>query len=167
MNLPTCYKTLERHGDYEVRQYNYLLTAKVAVNGPYEAAYRMGSKLLKSYLNGNNYKKLPINHGSFFMLSSRLEGWEVSCILPEELTVLNSPRPVGDDIKFEELVSRNVLVHSFSGRSPYSTVMKKFEKLKLWARESNLSFSKSERIVIYNSSILPFFRKNEIHVDSF
>jgi hypothetical protein len=154
------------HGDYEVRQYNDLVTAKVTVDGPFEAAYIKGSQLLMSYLNGNNYKKQRINHGSFFMLLSCLHGWEVSCILPEQFTLSNSPKPVGDAIEFEELSSRNVLVHKFSGKSAYASVMKKFEKLKNWAQESNLLVSKSERIVIYNNSILPFFRKNEIHVDS-
>lgn len=166
MSIPTMYKTLKMNDSYEIREYNSLLTAKVTVPGPYESAYRKGSKLLMNYLNGNNYKKQRINHCSFYMLVSRLEGWDVSCILPDEFTIATSPRPLGDEIKFEELVSRNVIVHSFTGKSPYSIIMKKIEELKKWAKETDLPLSKSERIVIYNSAILPFFRKNEIHVDS-
>lgn len=165
MKAPAIYQLLKLQDDYEVRHYKFLFTAKVIVPGPFEKAYKIGSKLLLDYLNGNNYKQQKIKHYCFFMMLSHIEGWEVSCMLPEDFSLLSSPRPIGDYINFEELNSRDVVVHRFSGKSTYSTIMKKIENLKNWAKESNLKLSKSERIVIYHSPVLSFIRKNEIQVD--
>ncbi len=72
---------------------------------------------------------------------------------------------MGDKIHFEELKSRKVAVHKFHGKSAYSTMMKKIEDLKFWAKKTNLTIATSTRIVIYGSPI-PFMRKNEIQLDT-
>lgn len=166
MNLPELYKTLKIEDAFEVRQYNNLPLAKVIVTGPFENAYQTGGRILMNYLKGNNYKKININHRSLFMMLPRVEGWEVSCILPEHFTPQSTPRPIGDNIQFEELHPRKVAVHRFRGKSAYATMMRRSEELKTWAEQTNMALSSAARIVIYSSSLLPFLRRNEIHFDS-
>jgi len=166
MRLPKMYQILNKENAFEIRQYNNLPLAKVIVTGPFESAYLTGGSLLMNYLKGNNYKKISIAHRSLFMMVPRVEGWEVSCILPEDFTLKSLPRPIGDNIQFEELHSRKVAVHRFRGKSAYATMMRRSEELKNWAHQTHLTLTSSPRIVIYGPSLLSFLRKNEIHFDS-
>lgn len=166
MSLPILYQTLKMEDPFEVRQYNYHCLAKVVVEGSFEKAYQKGAAQLTTYLSGDNYKKLRMDHRSLFMMRPRVEGWEVSCILPEHFTATSSPRPIGDHIQFEEVHSRQVAVHRFRGKSAYATMMRKMEELKSWAKQTNLNISPSGRIVVYSSSVISFLRRNEIQFDS-
>jgi hypothetical protein len=165
MSLPTNYRILEIQDSFEVREYDNLLAAKVTIPGTFETGYRKGREQLMSYFNGENYKKVKINYSPIYVLSSRVEGWEVSCILPKEFNVLGVPRPIGENIRFEEIKSRHVAVHRFKGKLSYYDLMKKTEELKSWAEEVNLVLSRFERIAVYRSSFFPLIRNNEIQID--
>ena len=107
------YKTIAKEDCFEVREYCDLCIVKVIVQGPFETALREGSDILKNYFDGNNYKKLKINYQSSFMLLSRVDGWEVSCLLPPLYFEQSAPKPIGDQILFEKMNSRKVVVHFF------------------------------------------------------
>lgn len=160
------YKTIAREDCFEVREYCDLCLAKVIVQGPFESAFRLGSDILKKYLNGNNYKKIKIDYQSSFMLLSRVDGWEVSCLLPPLYFEQSAPKPIGEQILFEKMNSRKVVVHYFQGKSAYSTLMKKTEELKQWARKANLELNSNPRMVLPKSSLFSLLQKNEIHFDS-
>jgi len=165
MNFPTLYKTLQSQDHFEVRQYDKLLLAKVTVPGPFEVAYEKGREMLIKYLEGHNYKKQKVGKEYFFMLLSRIDGWEVACILPQGFSAISLSPCLGDTIYFEELKPRKVIVYKFNGKSAYTAMMKKIDDLKFWAKSTNFSFDSRVRIVVYKSFI-PFMRKNEIHLDS-
>ena len=167
MTEENLYKTIAKEDCFEVREYCDLCLVKVIVQGPFETAFREGSDILKKYFDGNNYKKLKINYQSSFTLLSRVDGWEVSCLLPPLYFEQSAPKPIGDQILFEKMNSRKVVVHFFQGKSAYSTLMKKTEELKHWARKTNLKLNSNARVVLAKPTFLSLFRKNEIHFDSF
>jgi len=160
---------------FELRQYPPILIAKVLLSGPFETAYKSGGDILKDYLDGNNYKQVKLaetiapiatpSKATPYMMKSRPEGWEVSCVLPGHLSCETAPRPVEQKIHFEELASRPVAVFKFTGKAPYSFIMKKTEELRSWAKSSDLKLNSTSRIVVYKSGFLPFLRKNEIQLD--
>ena len=160
------YRTITREDCFEVREYYDLCLVKVIVQGPFENAYKMGSDILKNYFDGNNYKKKKINYQSSFMLLSRVDGWEVSCLLPPLYFLQSAPKPIGEQILFEKKISHKVVVHFFQGKSAYSTLMKKTEELKQWARKANLKLNSNARVVLPKPSFFSLLRKNEIHFDS-
>lgn len=161
------FKTLKMENAFELREYSPSVMAKIKVAGPFEAAFKRGSFILADYCLGNNYKKLAIKVKSPFFLTSRPDGWEVSCLLPAQMMKQDVPRPVGDDVIFEELVSRQVAVIKIHGKSHYPSLMRKTEELRSWARESLLKVDPVSRIAIYQSAILPFMRRNEIHFNAY
>ena len=165
MSLSTNYRILEIQDSFEVREYDNLLAAKVMIPGTFETGYRKGREQLMSYFNGENYKKVKIKCSPIYILSSRVEGWEVSCVLPREFNAFEVPRPIGENIRFEEIKSRHVAVHRFKGNLSYYDLMKKTEELKSWAEEVNLVLSRFERIAVHSSSLFSLFRNNEIQID--
>ncbi len=165
MSSPVNYRILEIQDNFEVREYDNLLTAKVVIPGTFETGYRQGREMLMSYFNGENYKKVKIKYCPIYTLSSRVEGWEVSCVLPQEFNFSTVPRPIGENIRLEEIKSRHVAVHRFKGKLSYYDLMKKTEELKSWAQEVNLVLSRFERIAVYSTSFLSLIRNNEIQID--
>lgn len=161
------FKTLKMDQAFELREYNPSVMAKIKVAGPFEAAFKRGSFILADYCFGNNYKKLRLNFKSPFFLTSRPDGWEVSCFLPQEISFKEVPRPIGDELKFEELLIRNVAVIKIPGKSHYPSLMRKTEELRSWAKDSAIKVDPISRIAIYQSAILPFMRRNEIHFNAF
>ncbi len=161
------FKTLKMDNAFELREYNPSVLAKIKVAGPFEAAFKRGSFLLADYCLGNNYKKLSLKVKSPFFLTSRPDGWEVSCFLPAEMSTNEVPRPIGDDVKFEELLARQVAVIKLHGKSHYPSLMRKTEELRSWARQSMLKVDPVSKIAIYQSAILPFMRRNEIHFNAY
>lgn len=166
MKTSPYFLTLKRDQLFEVRQYHPCLMAKVEIQDTFENAFKKGSKLLSEYAFGNNYKKQKLQLASPILLSSRATGWEVSCFLPQGIVYTELPRPLGEEVKLMEVIERKVAVIKFHGKSPYSSIMKKTEELKCWARDSGLPVSKGSKIVLYQSAILPFMRRNEIHFDA-
>ena len=166
MKEESLYITVSKENCFEVREYRDLCLVKVIVQGPFESAYRTGSDILKKYFDGNNYKKKKINCHSSFMLLSRVDGWEVSCLLPSVYFEQTAPKPLGDQIFFEKIISHKVVVHYFQGRSAYSTLIKKTEELKQWAKKTNLKLNSTARVVMSRPSFFSLLRKNEIHFDS-
>lgn len=161
------FKTLKLDNAFELREYHQALVAKVKVPGPFEAALKKGGFLLSDYCLGHNYKKLRMPVRSPYFLSSRPDGWEVSCLLPTDYSSRNAPKPIGDDVSFEELPHRQVAVIRVHGKSHYPFLMRKSEELKMWAKHTLLNLNAHSKIVIYQNSILPFMRRNEIHFDAY
>lgn len=165
--LGYSYQTIKSEDAFELRHYPQLLVAKVLVSGPFEDAYKRGSEILDDYLQGNNYKKEKLQKKVPFKLTSRPDGWEVSCILPPYHSSATAPKPIGESIRFEQVQPKQVAVVSFPGKARYAAMMKKMEELKCWAQESELKVGPSSHIVVYNPTFLSFLRKNEIHLDEF
>ena len=166
MMQENIYITIAKEDCFELREYCDLCLVKVIVQGPFEAAFRTGSDILNRYFDGNNYKKMKIHNKSSFMLLSRVDGWEVSCLLPPLYFSQSAPKPIGDHILFEKIISHRVVVHFFKGKSAYSILMKKTEELKQWARKTNLKLNSNARVVLAKPSLFSLLRKNEIHFDS-
>ena len=160
------FKTLKLENAYELREYQPALVAKVNVAGPFEAAFKKGGFLLSDYCLGQNFKKIRMPIRSPFFLSSRSDGWEVSCWLPPGFGTGDAPKPISDEVKFEELPHRQVAVLKIHGKSHYPFLMRKTEELRLWARTSLIALNPTSKIAIYQSPILPFMRRNEIHFDA-
>lgn len=165
MSEQPLYDIIRLESTFELRQYPPVLIAKVLLAGPFESAYKTGGEILRQYLEGNNYNQSQLPKATPFMLKSTPSGWEVSCLLPTYLTSETAPKAVDHKIEFEELASRPVAVYKFSGKAPYSFIMKKTEELRSWAKYSDLRLSSTSRIVVYKSRFLPFLRKNEIQLD--
>lgn len=165
MNLEKRYKTVKSDSLFEVRNYASLSLAKVLVSGPFERARVNGKALLCNYLSGNNYKKAKINEAISIMMLPHMDGWEVSCVLPEKYLYFDPPRPVGSNIQFEQLHPRTVAVYQFRGRPAYASMMRKSEELRKWASTLEFKFHSSPRIVVYSTSIFSLLRKNEIQID--
>lgn len=161
------FKTLKIENVFELREYFPSVLAKVRVNGPFESAFKAGSCILNDYCLGNNYKKRKLDYKSPFFLSSRPDGWEVSCLLPQDVLFQEIPRPIGENLKFEELPIRHVAVIKITGKSHYPTLMRKTEELRLWAKNTSIKVEAVSKIAIYQSAILPFMRRNEIHFNAF
>ncbi len=163
--LGHSYQTLLSQDAFELRDYPQILVAKVLVAGPFEDAFKRGSEILESYLQGDNYKKEKLQGKIPFRLTSRPDGWEVSCILPPYHTRETAPKPISEKIRFEHLKPRKVAVLRFQGKTRYAGMMKKIEELKCWAKSTEMKMESSSHIVVYTPQYLPFLRRNEIQID--
>lgn len=165
MKGQTLFKTLKTDNNFELRAYHPILLAKVRVPGPFEIAFKKGGALLSEYCQGDNFKQRKMGVSSPYFLSSRSDGWEVSCLLPRGVSSHDVPRPIVEGVSFEELPHRRVAVIRIHGKSHYPYLMRKSEELRQWASEAFIDIHKQSRIAIYQNPLFPFIRRNEVHFD--
>lgn len=157
---------LAAQGPFELRSYQRMVCAKIAVTGSFEEALANGISHLNDFIEGNNFKVDKIlNHGPFFQIH-KVNHWEIGLILPTDMKLGTVPKPINRMIKIEELVPGRVGVLRFKGHTSRENFHRKGEELKKWLNYKGLSAQGPVRISRHDLTLpLPFFRHNEVHMD--
>lgn len=160
------YTLIGCQGPFEMRAYQRMVCAKIAVTGSFEEALAMGINHLNDYTEGNNFKVDRIlNYGPFFQIHQS-NHWEIGLILPPSYKLATAPKPINRMVKIEEINSGRVGVLRFKGHTSRENFHRKGEELKRWITHKGLESSGPVRISRHDLTVpLPFFRHNEVHVD--
>ena len=168
------YDVLKSDGGVEVRCYRPQTQARITVHGEFKEAQKEAFNLLAGYIFGDNHVKEKIQMTTPVLLEQKIEHkkgptkeWTMSFILPQNYLIHNAPNPENNRITIHERPVQLVACVSYAGINneekieEYMGILKKWLKKRPWYIPLN-GFQMAQ---FDGPLTIPFFRKNEIHVE--
>lgn len=171
-------------GPFEVRRYEPMIVATVAVSGTRRSAAGKGFRKLADYIFGANVPPGAGERGSpviqersgrdgtkIDMTAPVLQrpvggqAWTVGFVMPEGFTVDTLPRPTASDVHIEPREAETVAVLRFSGLPTMRRLEAKEGALRMWMENAGLAPAGGPRYAFYDPPwTLPFLRRNEVMI---
>jgi hypothetical protein len=168
------YDVLKSDGVIEVRCYRPQTQARVTVRGEFKEAQKEAFNLLAGYIFGENQVNEKIQMTTPVLLEHKLDykkgpsdEWTMSFILPQNYLLNNAPVPKESRITLHERALQLVASVSYTGINneekveEYTGVLKKWLKKRPWY----IPLGGFQTAQFDGPLTIPFFRKNEIHVE--
>jgi hypothetical protein len=157
---------LSAQGPFELRQYERMCCAIINIQGKCEEALTEGLLHLGEYLDGNNFKVSKIiSSGTFFQIY-KVNSWDIGLILPANLDLHTTPKPINRRVRIESLDPVRVGVLKFKGKASLEVLQRREEELKKWILHKGLSYTGPLKVSHLDLGLpLSFMRTNEIHID--
>ena len=178
------YDVLFKENNFEIRQYDTTIVAKVRVKASRKEALNKGFRILAAYIFGNNtgtkvamtapVTQTRANHKSNIIsekiamtapVTSKAEGaeWEVSFTMPSKYTLDTLPAPKDKSIKIEAVEGKKFAAIKFSGSWSANNFERRAGELEEFLRARNYRQSGEPIDAYYNPPFMPpFWRRNEV-----
>ena len=163
------YDVLKTEAGIEVRCYRPQTQARVTVTGDFKDAQKEAFNALAGYIFGENktHEKIQMTTPVLVEEKTKTKEWTMSFILPPHFSISNAPAPEDKRISLHERPVHLIASISYPGInneekiSEYSGVLKKWLKKRPWYIPVN-EFQTEQ---FDGPLTIPFFRKNEIHIE--
>lgn len=176
------YIVIKEYPDFEIREYNEYIEAKVTVSGDYSSSMNVGFRKLAGYIFGGNISKKSIsmtapviekqNSESIPMTAPVLESADsptsrtVSFIMPSNYSLETLPTPNDSSIQFSKINKHRCAVLKFSWYATASRVETKKKEFLVTLKNNQLIPQSVPKCARYNPPWnIPFMNRNEIIVD--
>ncbi len=175
------YSVEHRDGDFEIRSYASMIVASTVVNGSYGQTSNKAFGRLAGYIIGRNTGKQKISmtapviqeaEGEKIAMTAPViqakEGsaWRMEFVMPEEYTMETLPKPLDPDVIIREIPARKVATVRYSGLHSARNIDSWSARLKAWLEQEGYRSLSRPRAASYDPPwTIPFFRRNEIHID--
>jgi hypothetical protein len=162
------FNTLEKSGDFELRQYEPIIVAETFVIGTLDQASSAGFRLIASYIFGNNKSRTGVSEEKIAMtrpvtIEHFGDTWRVYLIMPASYTINTLPYPKDTRVSLREIEAQKKAVITFSGFTGEGKVNEKTDTLLEWMKSHQLEATSTAKLARYNPPwTLPFMRRNEI-----
>lgn len=161
------YTVLEKNGDFEVRHYPVHILARITVRGvSFDMFREIAFKRLATYIfDDKNHEQIPMT-SPVLEQQDHYGSWSMAFILPKEYTLQSAPKPKDPQIMIEEVPAHDVAVNSYSGNNTFEKIEIHKKELSNWlGTKPTLHTNGQFYIAQYDAPfVIPFFKKNEIHV---
>ena len=168
------YEVLKTDDGVELRCYKPQTQARITVSGEFKEAQKEAFNLLAGYIFGENAMREKIRMTTPVLLEHKLDHkqelskeWTMSFILPQNYIHHPAPNPQDPRISLHERPTQLVACVSYAGINnedkvnEYKHVLKKWLKKRPWYIPLN-----GFQAALFDGPLtIPFFRKNEIHVE--
>lgn len=160
------FRTLSKHGEFEIRFYERMLSARISISGSFHEMRRNGIRELKNYLSGHNFKALEISKYGPFYQEYKSNAWEVGVILPPEFDMENVPKPIGHIIQLKETLPKRCGVLKIRGSITPELIFDKAALLKRWIWRNRLKIAGPLNVLEHDTSQgISFFKHSEVIFD--
>lgn len=174
------YEVISSQGDIEIRQYQPMIIAEVAIDGKRKEAIKSGFKILAGYIFGDNKSRenismtAPVRQQSNEKISMTapvrqqevLGRWKISFVMPSQYGISTMPIPDHKDISIEKIDSKKYAVIKFSGMNSDQNIHFHENKIKKYLSENKIQSISSSIYAFYNPPwTLPFLRRNEVMIE--
>ncbi len=181
------FQVLEKQGKLELRTYEPMIIAEVAVDGDMDDASGRGFRLIADYIFGNNtttqgdaekismtapvtMEVQPVAEQSEKIamttpvtMAQSGEQWRMHFVMPAEYNMQTLPIPNNPKVKLREIPAHKYAAIRFSGFSGAKKVDRKTRELLDWMEQKGLKPVGTPELARYNPPITPpFFRRNEV-----
>ncbi len=177
-----AYTTVTADGDFEIREYPSLVVAEVTRSGDRKSSVNQGFRPLAAYIFAKERKGEPIAMTAPVTQEKREtiamtapvtqtpdengDKWTIRFVMPSNYTLESLPRPVGSDVRIEEMPARLRSAIRFSGVATDSLLSEKEAELRKWMDSRNLQAGGAPTYAYYNAPWTPgFLRRNEVLLD--
>ena len=168
------YEVIKTDDGVEVRCYRLQIHAKITVNGEFKAAQKEAFNVLAAYIFGENLLKEKIRMTTPILLENKLEHkkepsqeWTMAFILPQNYLIHSAPNPLDSRITIHERPIQLVASVSYAGINNEDKVAEYIQVLKKWLKKRPWYIPLNGfQVAQFDGPLtVPFFRKNEIHVE--
>ena len=158
------YKVIESDGNFEVRQYPYLML--VATDSKMDSQGRDGSFMrLFQYISGANEAEQKIAMTTPVFMEGEIGKSDVSMgfVMPKEVAAKGAPDPKGEGVKLRERKGGRFAVVRFPGKLDSKVAKEKEAELREWMKSQGLKGKESAEAAGYDPPFTPAaLRRNEI-----
>jgi SOUL heme-binding protein len=174
------YTVLEKHDDFELRQYEPQIVAETLVEGDFKEVGNEGFRRLFGYISGKNRKKqsIPmtapvsqeIDYEKIAMTAPvnqvRVgEKWRITFLMPPDYTMDTLPDPFDVRITLKESPGQVMAAYRYRGTWRKSLYEEKKDRLMVLIKEHGLKPVGEPVFARYNPPFMPWFlRRNEVLV---
>jgi len=166
LNEEPPYEAIEKDGDFEIRVYQKQLRASVTIaNTTFDEFREKAFDLLAAYIYEENSELIDMT--SPVLLSQTSDNsWTMSVILPQEYSLTDVRKPTNPDIQLSEVRSMDVAVYSYHGNNTLEKIETHKKELLDWLdRHPKYESAGEASAAQYDAPfVIPFMKKNEIHV---
>ena len=179
VNEEPSYQVLKSEGDFEIRQYDPVLLAKLTLSNLSYGSYRkIAFKRLASYIFGGNLAKsdphsaekktseiIPMTAPVLQTYANDQER-TMAFILPEKYSLSTAPKPLDSDIQLDPLPVHFVAVIQYGGSNSEEKMKEQEGRLQQWLKtQSDYLTDGPAYSAQYDAPfVIPFMKRNEIHV---
>jgi hypothetical protein len=162
------FTTLEKSGDFELRQYKPIVVAETFVSGTLDEASSGGFRLIASYISGNNKGRSSGDAEKIAMtrpvtIEHFGDTWRVYFVMQSSYTMNTLPYPKDTRVSLREIEAQKKAVITFSGFAGEGKVKEKTGVLLEWMKTHELEATSTPQLARYNPPwTLPFMRRNEV-----
>lgn len=178
------YRVVERHPDFELREYAPYVVAEVDVSGDLDNADGKAFRILAGYIFGDNEaaEKMEMTAPVESRSAKRSEKMAMTApvtasvadtqgmmtypfVMESKYTLETLPRPIDQRIRIREVPARTVAVRGYSGRWTEKNYLQHQESLQSALRAQGIQAVGAPTLARYNSPFsLPFMRRNEVMI---
>ena len=156
------YITLKKYDRFEIRKYNAKTVAITNLaKSSFKEMSRNGFRRIASYIFGGNTSNQQIAMTAPVKMDMGLSS-SMSFYMPENYSISSLPEPNRKDVILTTEPAKIVAVIQFSGWANNSILNSKFEELKSFLEEENISFNNEYSYLGYNPPYQLVNRKNEV-----
>jgi effector-binding domain-containing protein len=159
------YVVTKTYDDFEIRQYESSVFAKVQLNTDvFENASQQGFSVLAGYIFGNNEdgKQIPMTSPVSMTID---EDISMMFLVPSGVALEQIPKPLNSNIKFIEVPEKKYAAIRFGGWTSQTKIENHQQKLLKLLEDHNIEYLAHSLFCGYNSPMELFFRKNEILIE--
>ncbi len=162
-----AYRSVEKDGPIEVRDYPALVVAEVTRRGERWGAVNAGFRPLAGYIFAKE-RPGPRIAMTAPVTQARDEAdpggdWIVRFIMPSEHTLETLPTPVGEDVRLRTVPAARRAAIRFSGVATDDLIERQEEKLRAWLADRGLVPVGTATYAYYNDPFVPGpLRRNEV-----
>ncbi len=183
------YRTLERQGDFELREYAPYMLAETRVEAGFMDSGNVAFGRLFRYISGANTAQQKIamtapveqapapaaaSRGEKIAMTAPVEqsaasggGYLVGFVVPGKFTPETVPRPTDARVSIRQVPARRVAVWRYSGRWTESNFREHEALLRAALKQRGIAVAPTveARIARYDAPFMPWFlRRNEVHI---
>ena len=156
------YITLKKYDRFEIRKYNAKTVAITNLaKSSFKEMSRNGFRRIASYIFGGNTSNQQIAMTAPVKMDMGLSS-SMSFYMPENYSISSLPEPNRKDVMLTTEPAKIVAVIQFSGWANNSILNSKFEELKSFLEDENISFNNEYSYLGYNPPYQLVNRKNEV-----
>lgn len=163
------YEVLKNDNTIEIRSYGPQLRASMICKGDFREASKEALDCLAGYIFGQNLTNEKITMTTPVLMREKSEDkeWLTSFILPPSFILKTAPRPEDKRITLSEHPAHLVASISYAGINNTEKIKEHSAILKKWLKRRPWYVPLGEfQTAQYDGPLtIPFFRKNEIHID--
>lgn len=163
------YDVLKTDYGIEVRCYRPQTLARVTTTGEFKEAQKEAFNLLAGYIFGDNKTNEKIQMTTPVLMEEKIKDqeWTMSFILPPHFSLSNSPDPEDKRISLLERPVHLIASIGYAGLNNNEKISEHTNILKKWLKKRPWYIPQSEfQTAQFDGPLtIPFFRKNEIHIE--
>lgn len=164
-NEQPAYQVETKDGAFEVRTYDAMIVAEVAVGGARETAINRGFDRLAGYIFGANQRRDRIAMTAPVTQAADGGQWRVRFVMPSIYTMASLPAPNDPSVQLREQPAQRVAVVRFSGAPNAQVLAQRAAALADWVAARGLVAQGEPSYAFYDPPWTPaFLRRNEVMV---